>query len=70
MLTREAVRAPFTARALRELLFCLLGVPLGLCVLAFPIALAGLPSGALVHGIRRGPAIAASPSRGGHSLRL
>jgi signal transduction histidine kinase len=41
--TRAAVRAPFTARALRELLFCALEVPLGLCVLVFPIALAGLP---------------------------
>ena len=41
--TREAVRAPFTVRTLRELLFCVIEVPLGLCVLAFPIALAGLP---------------------------
>ena len=41
--TRRAVRAPFTARALRELLFCAIEVPLGLCVLAFPIAVAGLP---------------------------
>src|SRR6266487_163623 len=43
VLTREAVRAPFTVRTLRELLFCVIEVPLGLCVLAFPIALAGLP---------------------------
>jgi signal transduction histidine kinase len=42
-LTGEAVRAPFTARALRELLFCAIEVPLGLCVLAFPLALTGLP---------------------------
>src|SRR6266536_3266504 len=45
-------RAPFAARALRELLFCAIEVPLGLCVLAFPIALAGLPLlvALLVHG--------------------
>ncbi len=42
-LTREAVRALFTARTLRELLFCVIEVPLGLCVLAVPIVLAGLP---------------------------
>jgi signal transduction histidine kinase len=43
-LTAPASRAPgrlaaFTARAARELLFCLLEVPLGLCVLAVPFAL-------------------------------
>ena len=37
-----AVRAPFTARARRELLFCLAEVPLGLAVFAFPVALFGL----------------------------
>jgi len=31
--------AAFTARAVRELLFCVLQVPLGLCVLAFPVVL-------------------------------
>jgi signal transduction histidine kinase len=45
-LARAAVavaRAPFTARAWRELLFCAIEVPLGLCVLVVPIALAALP---------------------------
>jgi signal transduction histidine kinase len=42
-LTREAVRAPFTARGRRDLLFCLIEVPIGLCILAFPVALAVLP---------------------------
>jgi signal transduction histidine kinase len=42
-LARAAARAPLTARALRELLFCVIEVPLGLCVLLIPIALAGLP---------------------------
>jgi len=32
-------RTPFTARALRELWFCLIEVPLGLCVLIIPAAL-------------------------------
>jgi signal transduction histidine kinase len=51
-LTREAARAPFTARAWRELLFCVIEVPLGLCVFAFLIALTGLPVTVtlLVHG--------------------
>jgi signal transduction histidine kinase len=40
---RAAVRAPLSARALRELLFCAIEVPLGLCVLVFPLALAWLP---------------------------
>ena len=45
-------RAPFTGWAWRELLFCAIEVPLGLCVLVFPIALAGLPLAVtlLVHG--------------------
>src|SRR5436190_10503343 len=45
-------RAPFTGWAWRELLFCAIEVPLGFCVLVFPIALAGLPLGValLVHG--------------------
>jgi hypothetical protein len=37
------VRAPVTGRAWRELLFCAVEVPLGLCVLVVPIALAALP---------------------------
>jgi signal transduction histidine kinase len=35
------LRAPFTARAWRELLFCAIEVPLGLCVLLIPIVLLG-----------------------------
>ena len=42
-LPREAARAPFTARARRELLFCLIEVPLGLVVVAVPVVLAGVP---------------------------
>jgi signal transduction histidine kinase len=38
---RAALRAPFTARTWRELLFCAIEVPLGLCVLMLPIALLG-----------------------------
>jgi signal transduction histidine kinase len=38
----RAVAAPFTRRALRELLFCLIGVGFGLGVLALPFGLAGL----------------------------
>jgi signal transduction histidine kinase len=38
-----AVRAPFTGRALRELLFCAVEVPLGLSFLVVPVALTGLP---------------------------
>jgi signal transduction histidine kinase len=51
-LAREVVRAPFTARAMREVLFCGIEVPLGLCVFAFPLALAGLPFAVtlLAHG--------------------
>src|SRR6476659_9575755 len=55
-------RAPFTGWAWRGLLFCAIEVPLGLCVLVFPIALAGLPLAVtlLVHGGPRpaGPASA------------
>ena len=40
---RAAARAPFTARARRELLFCAAEVPLGLSILVVPFALAGLP---------------------------
>ena len=38
-----AARAPFTARALRELLFCAGEVPLGLSFLAVPVAATTLP---------------------------
>jgi signal transduction histidine kinase len=41
-LPAAVVRAPFTARAVRELLFCLAGAALGLAALAAPFALAGL----------------------------
>jgi signal transduction histidine kinase len=37
-------RAPFTGWAWRELLFCVIEVPLGLCVLAFLFVLVPLPS--------------------------
>jgi len=40
--TAAAVRAPFTARARRDLLFCLAEVPLSLAVFAFPLVLSGL----------------------------
>ncbi|HYB85984.1 MAG TPA: sensor domain-containing protein [Streptosporangiaceae bacterium] len=43
-LALAVARAPFTARAWRELLFCAIEVPLGLCVLVVPIVLAVLPS--------------------------
>jgi signal transduction histidine kinase len=49
---RAAARAPCSARALRELLFCAVKGPLGLTVLVIPVALVGLPLTAtlLVHG--------------------
>ncbi|HSS91564.1 MAG TPA: sensor domain-containing protein, partial [Streptosporangiaceae bacterium] len=40
--------APFTGRAWRELLFCAIEVPLGLCVLVVPIALTALPAAVTV----------------------
>jgi signal transduction histidine kinase len=51
-LALAAARAPVSGRALRELLFCLIEVPLGLCVLVIPVALAGLPLSVtlLAHG--------------------
>ena len=49
-------RAPFTGRAWRELLFCAIEVPLGLCVLVFPIALMAVPL-AVVLLLYRGPAL-------------
>jgi signal transduction histidine kinase len=39
---RLAVRRPYSAQALRDLLFCLMGVGFGLAVLALPYAVAGL----------------------------
>ena len=57
-----ALRAPFTARAGRELLFCLAEAALGLVVLAAPFALAGL---GLVVGLLAGrrPAGPGSPGQ-------
>ena len=54
---RAAARAPFTARALRELLFCAIEAPLGLCVLVVPVALTGLPLTArlLARGVHPAP---------------
>ncbi len=43
--------AAFTTRAVRELLFCLVEVPLGLCVLAIPV---GLPLLLLAPRVARG----------------
>ena len=59
-LALAVARAPFTGWAWRELLFCAIEVPLGFCVLVFPIALLGLPLAVtlLVHG---GSRPAASP---------
>ena len=56
-LALAVARAPFTGWAWRELLFCAIEVPLGFCVLVFPIALLGLPLAAalLAHG---GPRLA------------
>jgi signal transduction histidine kinase len=47
-----ALRAPFTARARRELLFCLVEAPFGFCFLAAPLVLAGvlLPLRLVVYG--------------------
>src|SRR6266511_970726 len=42
-----AVRAPFTPRALRELLFCLIGVGFGLGVLVAPCGLGALTAAGL-----------------------
>jgi len=41
-LSRHAVLAPFTARARRELLFCLVEAPFGFCFLAAPLVLAAV----------------------------
>ncbi len=59
---RAAARAPLTARARRELLFCAAAAPLGLCVLVVPVALTGLPLTVtlLAHGIH--PAHHAPPA--------
>ena len=55
-LTLGIARAPFTRRAWRELLFCTIEVPLGLCVLAIPITgiVALLPLLFLMPRIARG----------------
>jgi signal transduction histidine kinase len=66
-------RAPLTGRAWRELLFCAIEVPLGLCVLVVPIALTALPAAVtvLLYGgsalARPGPAYSAGlvPAFGG-----
>jgi len=42
-LARTVARTPFTARAGRDLLFCVIGVPLGLCVLMIPAVVSSLP---------------------------
>jgi signal transduction histidine kinase len=49
---REAVRAPVSARALRELAFCVIEVPLGLLVVAIPVGLGtlGVLVALLTHG--------------------
>ena len=38
---RAALAAPFTRRARLELLFCLAGIPLGLCLLLVPYVISG-----------------------------
>jgi signal transduction histidine kinase len=55
-LARKVLRAPFTGWAWRELLFCAIEVPLGYCVLVFPIALMALPL-AVTLLLYRGPAL-------------
>jgi signal transduction histidine kinase len=60
-LAGTAVRAPFTARTARDLLFCLAEAALGLAVLAAPFALAGL---ALAVGLLTGPRPAGPGSPG------
>jgi hypothetical protein len=69
-LARAAVCAPVSARARRELLFCLAEVPLGLCVLAVPVALAGLPllAALLANGGQRPPRPVQAHPAGGVSL--
>jgi signal transduction histidine kinase len=51
-LSGHALLAPFTARARRELLFCLVEAPFGFCFLAAPLVLAGvlLPLRLVVYG--------------------
>jgi hypothetical protein len=64
-------RTPFTARALREFLFCLIEVPLGLCVLLIPAALVSLPLtvSLLTQGGQQ-PASPAHPHRSGAAAVL
>jgi len=66
-----AARAPFTARALRELLFCAVEVPLGLSFLVVPVALTGLPLlvTLLVSGAHPAPR-QAHPAGAGHPAGL
>jgi hypothetical protein len=54
-LTRQALRAPVTGRALRELAFCAIEGPLGLSVLAAVVALSasGLLASRLTGGAAR-----------------
>jgi signal transduction histidine kinase len=54
MVAWAVLRAPFTAQARRELLFCLVEAPFGLCFLAAPLVLAGvlLPLRLLVFGTK------------------
>jgi len=54
MVAWAALRAPFTARARRELRFCLVEAPFGLSFLAAPLVLAGvlLPLRLLVYGTK------------------
>jgi signal transduction histidine kinase len=58
-LAGAVLRAPFTGRAWRELLFCAIEVPLGLCALVFPIALVALPSAVAL--LSSGGALSARP---------
>jgi len=61
-LASAAARAPLTGRARREFLFCLIEVPLGLCVLAAPFTLAALAGLAtLVQGGAGGTATTGRP---------
>jgi signal transduction histidine kinase len=60
-----AVRAPFTPRTRRDLLFCLIEVPLGLCVFAFPAALFGLLVAVSLLAYGTGPSSPASQARPG-----
>jgi signal transduction histidine kinase len=62
-----AVRAPFAARTRRDLLFCLIEVPLGLCVFALPLALSGLLIAVRLLAYGTAPSI---PAPGGQPARV